>query len=99
MRKFSVLILLAIVIAPEVSAQSIERACLRSDRAAKSRALCGCIQQAANLMLSASDQKLAATFYRDPEKAQDVRQSRNRTHARFWDRYKDYAATASKYCG
>ena len=92
---FAVGILLA---AGPVQAQAIEQACLRSDRQAKSRALCDCIQQAANLMLSGQDQKLAATFYRDPQMAQDVRQSHNRAHERFWDRYKEYAATASKYC-
>ena len=81
-----------------VSAQAIERACLRSDRDAKSRQLCGCIQQAANLTLAAPDQKLAATFYDDPQKAQDIRQSRNRSHERFWGRYKDYAEVATTFC-
>lgn len=80
------------------SAQAIEHACLRSDREAKSRQLCGCIQQAANLTLAGPDQKLAASFYKDPQKAQDIRQSNNRSHERFWDRYKDYAETASTFC-
>ena len=93
-----VLSLVLLSLAGAASAQSIERACLRSDRDAKSRALCGCIQQAANLMLSASDQKLAVTFYRDPQSAQDIRQSSRRAHENFWDRYKEYAATASKFC-
>ena len=79
-------------------AQSIENACLRSDRAAKSRALCGCIQQAANLTLNAQDQKLAAGFYSDPDKAQEVRQSDRFAHSRFWERYKDYAEMAKTFC-
>jgi len=79
-------------------AQAIENACLRSDRETSSRALCGCIQQAANLTLTAKDQKLASAFYGDPQKAQDVRQSNRRSHERFWDRYKDYAEMALTYC-
>ncbi len=97
------IILLAIVLLTAWSgvatAQSIERACLRSDRDARSRVLCGCIQDAANLTLSARDQKTAATFYRDPQKAQDLRQSPNRASRRFWDRYKEYAEVARTFCG
>lgn len=80
------------------SAQAIERACLSSDREAKSRLLCGCLQQAANLTLATPDQKLAASFYKDPQKAQDIRQSNNRSHERFWNRYKDYAEVATTFC-
>ena len=86
-------------VAGMAQAQAIENACLRSDRAAKSRALCGCIQQAANLTLSAKDQKLASTFYSDPQKAQDVRQSGRWAHERFWERYKEYAEIAQTFCG
>jgi len=42
------------------AAGPIERACMASDRGA-SRALCGCIQQAADMTLSGGDQKRAAT--------------------------------------
>jgi len=87
------------VMAGSAHAQAIERACLRSDRAAKSHQLCGCIQQAANLTLSPSDQKLAAEFYNDPQQAQDLRQSSRRSHERFWNRYKEYAETARTFCG
>ncbi len=80
-------------------AQHIEKACLRSDRDAKSPALCGCIQQAANMTLNPRDQKLAASFYRDPSKAQDIRQSERRNYARFWERYKIYLETAQAICG
>ena len=80
------------------SAQAIEQACLRSDRDSKSRQLCGCIQQAANLTLTAPDQKLAASFYKDPQKAQDVRQSDRWANEKFWDRYKEYAETARTFC-
>ena len=98
MRFFGLALGLLLCVTGQASAQSIERACLHSDRDAKNRALCGCIQQAADLMLSANDQKLAATFYRDPDKAQEIRQSRRLNSEKFWDRYKEYAATAVKYC-
>lgn len=98
MRVIGLALGLAVCIAGAGSAQSIERSCLQSNRDAKTRALCGCIQQAADLMLSTNDQKLAATFYREPDKAQEIRQSGRSSHEKFWDRYKDYAATAVKYC-
>ncbi len=50
-------------------AKQIERACLSSDRGAGQRGLCGCIQDAANQTLSKKDQKLAASFFKEPDKA------------------------------
>lgn len=76
----------------------IERACIKSDRKAASRNLCGCIQQVADLTLSSSDQRLAATFFKDPHKAQVVRQSDRATHEAFWKRYKAFGQTAQAYC-
>nr|WP_319247524.1 hypothetical protein [uncultured Celeribacter sp.] len=81
------------------SAGTIERACLSSDRAANNRALCGCIQQVADLTLSRGDQRQAAKFFKDPQKAQDIRQSDNSSHESFWRRYKAFGETASQYCG
>ena len=80
------------------AAGRIERACLQSDRPAASRALCGCIQDAADLTLTNSDQKLAAKFFRDPHKAQEIRQSDRRSHEKFWQRYKNFGATAQAFC-
>ncbi len=79
-------------------AGSIERACLSSDRKAASRALCGCIQDAADLTLSGQDQNLAASFFKNPQKAQDVRQSDRRSHETFWKRYKTFGSTAEAFC-
>lgn len=81
------------------SAGAIERACMSSDRAANNRALCGCIQQAADLTLSNSDQRQAAKFFKNPQKAQDIRQSDNSSHEAFWRRYKVFGETAAQYCG
>ena len=79
-------------------AGKIERACLNSDRQAASRALCGCIQKIADVTLDRGDQRLAATFFRDPHRAQEVRQSDRRTHEVFWQKYKRFGATAEVYC-
>ncbi len=51
------------------------------------------------MTLNPRDQKLAASFYRDPSKAQDIRQSQRPGHAQFWQRYKIYLETAQAICG
>jgi hypothetical protein len=60
--------------------------------------LCGCIQAAADRTLSKSDQTLAASFYSDPQKAQDVRQSDRSRDEIFWQKYKNYSETAEAIC-
>lgn len=87
-----------ILIPGAVAAGDIERACLGSDRAAGNRALCGCIQQAADLTLSTRDQRRAAGFFRDPHQAQEVRQSDRRADEVFWDRYRHFGETAETFC-
>jgi len=77
----------------------IERACNKSDRNAANRALCGCIQDAADATLSGTDQRLAAKFFKDPQMAQDIRQSDRTAHEVFWKKYKTFGATAKSYCG
>lgn len=76
----------------------ISRACLGSDRKARSPERCGCIQAVANETLTASDQRLAASFYGDPHRAQVIRQSDNSSHEKFWLTYKDYAQSAAAIC-
>ncbi|QMU60012.1 MAG: hypothetical protein GKR98_07420 [Boseongicola sp.] len=92
-----VIVVTAFLSLPAFSAQ-IEKACLLSDRGAGNRALCGCIQDAANMTLSAKDQRLAATFFSDPHRAQQIRQSGRRTHERFWERYQSFGETAEVFC-
>lgn len=93
------------VAAPTVSAAAptasgpISHACLASDRKARSPRLCGCIQAVADMTLSKKDQSLAASFYNNPQKAQDIRQSDNTGHERFWLQYKEYANAAKGICG
>lgn len=86
-------------VATPLAAGPIERACLGSDRPGVSRGLCNCIQQAADLTLTASDQRRAVRFFVEPHEAQVVRQSDRRSDEEFWQRYKRFGATAEAYCG
>ena len=76
----------------------IERACLKSDRQAASRTLCGCIQQVADATLDRRDQRMAASFFDDPHRAQEVRQSDRRRDEVFWQKYRRFGSTAESYC-
>ena len=79
-------------------AGTIERACMSSGRPAASAQLCTCIQQAADLTLSNSDQRRAAKFFRDPHEAQEVRQSDRARDEAFWLRYRSFGETAEAFC-
>ena len=76
----------------------ISAACGRSGRKDANRQLCGCVQAAANETLSRSDQSLAVSFYTNPQRGQDVRQSDRPSNEAFWMRYKLYIARAERYC-
>lgn len=89
---------LLVILVPGARAEPLERACLSSDRNGANRALCGCIQDVADLTLTTREQKLASSFFSDPQRAQDIRQSDRRAHERFWERYKEFGAAAKKYC-
>jgi hypothetical protein len=75
----------------------IDQACIRSNKAANP-VLCACIQRVANITLTGSDQRLAAKFFADPGKAQEVRQSGRSTHQAFWGRYVNFGETAEAVC-
>ena len=76
----------------------IESACLRSDRAASTRSLCGCIQQVADMTLRGSDQRRAAKLMKDPDLAHEVWVSKRGSDDAFWDRYKAFGQQAEAYC-
>ena len=97
MIRFAAVAVLAGVVASPLFANQIERACLKSDRGG-SRAICGCIQDAANLTLTSKDQRLAASFFADPDRAQEIRQSKRSSHEVFWKRYKNFGQTAELFC-
>lgn len=75
----------------------IERACMASDRGGN-RALCGCIQQAADMTLSGGDQRRAAKFFKDPDAAHATWVSQSAADDAFWERYKSFGQTAEAYC-
>ena len=87
-----------ILAATAALAGPIETACNRSDRKAANPAMCGCLQQVADMTLRNADQKRAAKFFTDPEQAQEVRMSTSDRDNAFWDRYKNFGATAEAYC-
>ena len=88
-------IALPVATAP-VEAAAIKKACMASDRKANPR-LCACIQSAADRTLTRKDQRLAASFFRDPDRAQEVRQSDRRSDEVFWKRYRTFGETAEAY--
>jgi hypothetical protein len=81
------------------SSGAIGQACLNGPRqTSDQRALCSCIQTAANRSLSAGDQRRAARFFADPQRAQDIRQSSRPADRAFWDRYRTFVTTAEEMC-
>lgn len=81
-----------------IASGPISQACLASDRKARSRALCGCIQAAANQTLTGSQQRRAVAFYGNPQLAQDIRQSDSASDERFWAAYRAYGERAERLC-
>ena len=76
----------------------ISSACLAANRSAANPALCSCVQQVANQSLSTSDQTRAASFFADPQLAQDTRQSDSWSDERFWVRYRAFTDLATEIC-
>ncbi len=76
----------------------IARACNASDRDAASRQACACIQVVANRSLSDADQRRGARFFRNPDRAQNVRLSDTRADDAFWQRWTAYGQAAEAQC-
>ena len=77
----------------------IGQACMAGGRSAANPALCGCIQQVANQTLSRSDQARAASFFEDPDLAQETRTRDDARSEAFWDRYRAFSTAAERSCG
>ncbi|MBI1219761.1 MAG: hypothetical protein GC186_14560 [Rhodobacteraceae bacterium] len=90
---------LTILCASLVEAGPIGSACLRSGNSNASPALCGCIQRVADLTLQRADQRRAAGFFQDPDKAQEVRMSKSDDDNAFWQRYSNFGTAAAANCG
>lgn len=90
----------SVLLTPSVAmAGPIDRACMASNRSARSPRLCSCIQRVADQTLSRSDQRVAAKFFRDPQRAQDIRQSDSQAHEIFWRKYRAFGEAAAASCG
>jgi len=99
MKRLTTLLVMGIAMSTSVAdAGRIERACKASDRKAVSRALCSCVQRAADDKLNNSDQTLAVKFFKNPDLAQETRQSDDPRKERFWKRYKAFGAHAVEIC-
>ena len=98
--KLAMNVVLAIAILPAAAgAGPLESACMSLDRPDASRTVCACIQSAADMTLTARDQKRAAGFFRDPHRAQAVRLSRSDADNAFWARYQAFGDVAALSCG
>jgi hypothetical protein len=91
-------LVMAFLFSAPVAAGPIDRACNASPRQQKSPTLCACIQSAADDALTWREQRKAARFFRNPHRAQEVRQSDNPANEKFWKRYKAFGALAERNC-
>ena len=96
MKKLPIVIAFLVMGSAAVAGQ-LDSACMRAGRTAD-RALCGCIQQVADMSLTSADQRRAAAFFQDPDKAQEVRMSDRASDEDFWNRYKSFAQNAESLC-
>lgn len=86
-----------VLAAGSVQADTIRRACMGGERAGNPR-LCACIQAAADRTLTRTDQRKAAAFFKDPDRAEKIRMSKRRNDEAFWERYKAFGAFAASVC-
>lgn len=77
---------------------AIGNACRVHRRAGATRSRCGCIQAAADLTLSKTEQQRGTGYFSDPGRLQDVRQSDSRADERFWQAWTRFAETAEALC-
>ena len=98
MKHLTIAVIIATLAAPMAYAGPIESACLKSDRKGVNRAVCNCIQQAADLTLTNSEQRKAAKFFNDPHQTQELRQSSKSNDEKLWLRYKEVGNAAQAFC-
>jgi len=76
----------------------INSACLSGGRSAANTQLCGCIQAVANQTLTARERTRAASFFANPDLAQETRASTGNADNEFWRRYRAFVDTSSEIC-
>ncbi len=80
------------------AAGPIQSACKANHRTRASSARCGCVQAAANMTLSADQQRQGVRFFDDPEVLQRMKLSDSVANERFWDSWARFAETAEAIC-
>ena len=90
--------LIFLAMASPAFAGPIETACNQSQRDASNPTLCQCIQQVADQTLAGADQRRAAKFFKNPEKANTAWQSQQGGDDAFWERYQYFGAQAALLC-
>ncbi len=98
MKMILIALALTLFCASMSEAGPIGSACMSSSRGSAQPGLCGCIQQVADQTLPSADQRRAAQFFRDPDKAQQVRMSKTDDDNAFWQRYVSFGNAAAEVC-
>ncbi|ADO43279.1 hypothetical protein [Ketogulonicigenium vulgare] len=78
---------------------AISEACMTGGRSAANYQLCSCVQNVADQTLSGSEQRRAADFFGEPDRAQAMRTSSSQRDRDFWTRYRAFTNTAASRCG
>lgn len=84
--------------APRFAQGPIGTACKIHNRQVATARKCGCIQAAADLTLSQSQQQRASRFFAEPELLQRVKLSDTPPDERFWETWARFAETAELLC-
>jgi hypothetical protein len=95
---FPILALMALGACSGGVSGDVGRACLSAGRQAASPSLCSCVQRVANQTLTAAEQRRAAGFFSDPDKAQETRRSERAGDKAFWERYRAFSRSAEASC-
>lgn len=82
---------------PRVNGE-IAQACVAGGRDGASAALCNCVGIVASRTLSGSDQRQLISFFKDPERANDIKIDDSRAADAFWDRYTAFTRQAERSC-
>ena len=84
--------------APRFAQGPIGTACNIHNRGRAGASRCGCVQAAANLTLSQSQQQRATRFFAEPELLQQIKLSDTPENERFWYTWAQFAETAERMC-
>jgi len=76
----------------------IYAACRAAGRKNATEARCGCVQWVADRELSSSDQRRGARYFSQQHALQEVRMSDRPSDEVFWDTWKAYGQSATRYC-